>query len=121
MNYTCPVCAFRDLPLPPTSFTICPCCGTEFGYDDFAIGYDALRQRWISHGAQWFASDEWPAPQGWNAFVQLAQGGLVARLAGADTESTIVTVSVPGPQIREHIRMIVTSDTLMYPAAKAAA
>lgn len=120
MNYTCPVCAFRDLPLPPTSFTICPCCGTEFGYDDFATGHDSLRQRWISHGARWFASDEWPRPLGWNAFVQLARGGLVACLTGADTESTMVTVSPLGPQVRARIQMIVRSsdkDTAVKAAA----
>ena len=32
--YTCPVCAYAALIYPPEDFTICPSCGTDFGYHD---------------------------------------------------------------------------------------
>ena len=39
------------------NFEICPCCGTEFGYEDTTLsGVLRARDRWISGGAVWFSS-----------------------------------------------------------------
>lgn len=41
MKYNCSVCGYNNLNFKPyyengyASFQICPCCGFEFGYDDF--------------------------------------------------------------------------------------
>ena len=110
MNYYCPVCGFGGLTEPPANFSICPCCGTEFEYDNFFFGYEALRNRWIANGAQWFAADEWPTPQHWNAFIQLMRAGLVTRISGADTNSKIMTYRVQGQGVQsDKISMILTS------------
>jgi hypothetical protein len=79
MKYLCPVCGFWDLPRPAQDNLICPCCGTQFGYHDFAISHANLRQAWLSNGALWH-SRVYPAPDGWDAVSQLARAGLLAKL-----------------------------------------
>ena len=79
MNYTCPVCGYSRLPDPPSEYTICPSCGTEFGYDDFASTYDDLRQRWILQRMPWFSTHTQP-PQDWNPATQLLNSGLAVRI-----------------------------------------
>lgn len=80
----CPVCGFAidflpwegDLP----SDEICPCCGTHFGYDDFAAGkpedrpnkYKELRARWIAAGMTWFSRSE-QTPKAWDPKKQLSK------------------------------------------------
>jgi len=54
MTYKCPVCGFDDLESAPELFTICPCCGTEFGNTDFDVAHEELRSRWLNQGAPWF-------------------------------------------------------------------
>lgn len=101
---TCPVCGYKlgFLPWGPfgdqASHEICPCCFTEFGYDDDAAleeprdrkeVWKELRERWISNGMKWGgkASDklkdysnnpkyekyskELGPPKGWNPVEQL--------------------------------------------------
>ncbi|MGH8013635.1 MAG: hypothetical protein ACREQ4_14155 [Candidatus Binataceae bacterium] len=70
-NY-CPVCGYDSLTKPPVDYNICPCCGTEFGYDDIAHSWDELRTLWLSGGARWF-SKHTPAPAEWNVLNQVAQ------------------------------------------------
>ncbi len=70
MNYTCPVCGYNELELPPADFTICPSCGTEFGYHDATASIEELRQRWIKRGAPW-TSQAAPPPPDWNPWAQL--------------------------------------------------
>jgi hypothetical protein len=67
---TCPVCGYDKLEFPPINFTICACCGTEFGYDDRVLTADDLRMRWIRHGCPWFDAGE-QIPERWNPFVQM--------------------------------------------------
>lgn len=76
MTYKCPICGYRSLVSPPENNTICPCCGTEFGYDDAVKSHDNLRNVWINRGAPWF-SDKTPKPAGWNPIVQLAIAGFL--------------------------------------------
>ena len=77
----CPVCGYLYLNEPPVdnqgcaSFEICPCCGTEFGYNDANVSHDALRMRWLQSGALWFSKATLP-PDGWSAENQLRNAGL---------------------------------------------
>ena len=79
----CPVCryegpdaaAYEEIGCP--TYEICPCCGTQFGYDDFALTHAELRARWIEGGAKWWASR--PAPAGGDPARQLARQGGAAE------------------------------------------
>ena len=79
-TYTCPVCGFAGLLNPPydghgcASFDICPCCGTEYGYDDSTKSHAELRRAWLATGAPWRSSAT-PPPPGWNPQVQLREAG----------------------------------------------
>lgn len=68
-NRLCPVCGYemRD---PPTDYNICPCCGTEFGYDDAYLTHDDLRVEWLRAGAPWWSPVD-PKPENWDPFRQL--------------------------------------------------
>lgn len=70
MTYTCPVCGYDELTQPPRDYMICPCCFTEFGYDDFTFSPAELRGRWITNGANWHSRRTTP-PANWNAAEQL--------------------------------------------------
>jgi hypothetical protein len=75
-HHRCPVCCYPDLDEPAydelgcASFEICPCCGTEFGYDDSGASHEELRRRWLARGAPWFSRSRLPPP-GWSAVEQL--------------------------------------------------
>ena len=76
-GYFCPVCSYRGLEHPPQDFTICPCCGTEFGLDDFAPrpedmrrAWQELRRAWLEDGARWFDPGT-PQPPRWDPYLQL--------------------------------------------------
>src|ERR1017187_7282190 len=45
--YLCSVCGYDRLEDPPKNFTICPSCGTEFGYDDAFASHAELRAKWL--------------------------------------------------------------------------
>ncbi|HEY8544598.1 MAG TPA: hypothetical protein VIL36_06110, partial [Acidimicrobiales bacterium] len=76
-----PVCGYPGLDEPAwvddaPSYEICPCCGTEFGYQD--VGHEAearaarhreLRQEWIELGCPWWSNRE--PPPGWDPKAQL--------------------------------------------------
>ena len=80
-SYSCPVCGFAGLYAPPydemgcASFDICPCCGTEFGYDDSKTSHSELRRRWIGAGALW-SNRTVNAPPAWDAIRQMRSAGL---------------------------------------------
>jgi hypothetical protein len=69
-RYKCPVCRYPNMVDPPEDHEICPCCGTEFGYDDYDKSFADLRTAWVLRGAPWF-SRETKRPPGWNAMRQL--------------------------------------------------
>jgi hypothetical protein len=79
-SLACPVCGFAELDGPPydelgcPTYEICPCCGTEFGYDDFLTSHAALRERRISKGMPWWSSRQQP-PIGWDPHRQLQEAG----------------------------------------------
>jgi len=74
MKHTCPVCGYDGLEYPPADYSICPSCGTEFGYHDLTFTPAQLRQRWIASGASWQAS-YLPPPPHWSAETQLRNIG----------------------------------------------
>ena len=69
-HYLCPVCGFDGMIDPPKDFNICPCCGTEFGYEDHILTHGELRDMWIEEGCKWF-SDYTTPPENWNPQDQL--------------------------------------------------
>jgi hypothetical protein len=83
--YTCPVCGFDRLELPPANFSICACCGTEFGYDDRVLTHKQLMRIWIRRGFPWFDEAE-ERPDNWNPGEQLQRAGLDSWPAPAITQ-----------------------------------
>lgn len=81
-KYLCPVCGYDQLETPPkdefgcSTFEICPCCGTEFGYDDSNKSYLELRKEWVNAGAKWFSDYNRPS-EGWNPYKQLKKVGFI--------------------------------------------
>jgi hypothetical protein len=72
LQYTCPVCAYSQMPYAADFGNICPCCGTEFGYDDdLGVTFRELRDRWVVNGTPWFSPLDDPAPM-WSGLAQLA-------------------------------------------------
>ena len=75
--HTCPVCGYADLKYPPEDFTICPSCGTEFGYHDSNKTHGELRAEWVKRGSPW-SSRAIERPAGWNGLSQLQPAGFVS-------------------------------------------
>jgi hypothetical protein len=82
------VCGYPGLLDPPYddvsgggSDEICPCCGTQFGYDDFSGDdpvlrrqrWTSLRERWVAAGMAWWSKSR-PPPPGWDPSNQLRRG-----------------------------------------------
>jgi hypothetical protein len=74
VEHHCPVCGYNELQHAPELFTICPCCGTEFGNSDFGVSHEELRACWLARGAPWFDAGT-PRPPAWSADKQLAKAG----------------------------------------------
>ena len=55
VTYTCPVCLY-EMQEPAKDYTICSCCGTEFGYSDVTKTHMQLRAEWIAGGRKWFSN-----------------------------------------------------------------
>ncbi len=70
MTNPCPVCAFA-MPYPASDFHICPCCGTEFGYDDVGATHTELRADWLRGGAKWWSPVDQP-PVAWDPYMQIS-------------------------------------------------
>lgn len=75
-KYVCPVCRYPDINEPAYdgfgcfSYNICPCCETEFGYDDSTVAHSNLREKWVSEGVQWWSKHQ-PKPNSWDPVRQL--------------------------------------------------
>ena len=74
MKYRCPVCKFPELADVPADNNICPCCGTEFGFDDQRKSHAQLRAEWLTRGGKWY-DESTPPPRKWNPYVQLFHAG----------------------------------------------
>jgi hypothetical protein len=85
-DFTCPVCGYPGLYDPPEpgdpshfeSQEICPCCGTQLGYQDG--GPDPtlrqhrqaeLRLRWVAGGMHWWSTGGRQPPPQWDPKSQL--------------------------------------------------
>lgn len=75
-EHCCRVCGLYNDDFPwgedgsSPSYNICPCCGVEFGYEDYTVeSVKRYRMIWIRNGAIWFIPKE--KPQGWNLDIQL--------------------------------------------------
>ncbi len=60
IRFLCPVCGSRGLiepAVPPfATHEICPCCGTQLGYDvTGADDIEEARGEWLASGAPWFS------------------------------------------------------------------
>lgn len=68
----CRVCGYKT-PNPPwgedgkkPSYSICPCCGVEFGYEDSTMAsIKTYRRKWKEQGYPWFVPDL--MPKNWQA------------------------------------------------------
>jgi hypothetical protein len=82
--FSCPVCRYAQLREQPydeygcATYSICPCCGTEFGYDDSIKTHIVLREKWISLGMPWWSTHILP-PDGWNPVQQLHQSTVLPQ------------------------------------------
>ena len=65
MKNICPICNYDGLFEPPYndngfgSYEICPCCGFQFGYDDFPNKDEQInlwREQWMVGGCKWFSN-----------------------------------------------------------------
>jgi hypothetical protein len=74
-RYDCPVCGYTGLEYPPTDYTICPCCGVEFGYETAGRSFYELRNEWVNTGAHWTSRVD-PTPWNWNPWLQLSSARL---------------------------------------------
>jgi len=97
-TYTCPVCAYPAMTEPVEEGNICPCCGTEFGYDDdLEVTYTQLRARWLQGGALWF-SHVVPAPITWDPILQLLEADLDPEELHCDDVTSTSNTEVAGSQ-----------------------
>lgn len=108
MSYRCLVCAYDQMPHPPSGYNICPCCGVEYGLDDAFDSHEQLRDEWLAAGAPWFSQVvPYDRPANWDAWEQLEYAGLpytVARPQG-QFQTSISTVPIPdGFRLVELIR-----------------
>jgi len=77
--YICPVCGYDKIVNPiydsngQGTYEICPCCGFEFGSDDFPDKEQAFknwRTHWIEKNYLWF-SNYTKKPENWEPQKQL--------------------------------------------------
>ena len=106
----CPVCFFPDLEEPAREFSICPCCGTEFGVDDYSprgispdVIHRELRWQWLERGAPWF-DPETPKPYGWSGFEQIWNSPYWLRNVVSTAAPTLhVTVAPKGYVVQARV------------------
>lgn len=101
--YMCPVCGYDRLSEPPADFTICPCCATEFEYDDVIRSREDLRASWLRSGAKWWSSVDNP-PNGWDPYAQLN------RIIKPTRRGTVLIA----PPLPTWLRMLAGAETTRY-------
>ena len=78
----CPVCGYDGLYDPAFnergvgSDELCPCCGFQFGLDDFPYEdrerlVAEWRERWVAGGCRWKFTSDGLLPKGWDPQAQL--------------------------------------------------
>lgn len=81
-KYTCYVCGYPELDELPRgengkipSFSICDCCGIQFGYEDTSEeNIRKYREKWIETGGEWLIKDA--RPKNWSMKDQLKNIGI---------------------------------------------
>lgn len=102
-TYTCPICAYSRMPYAADEGNICPCCGTEFGFDDdLGVSFRNIRDRWVANGTPWFSPLD-ARPLFWSGIAQLVSAGYVNLIPNARAKSTgcvdsLNTFSAPQPR-----------------------
>lgn len=77
---------------PVAEGNICPCCGTEFGYDDdLGVTYEQLRRLWIEQGMPWF-SRATTQPVGWDPLTQLIEADYDFHFVDEQTTTTTFVI-----------------------------
>lgn len=107
MNAVCPVCGYNKLLHPPKDHYICPCCGTEFGFDDDAYSHEELRREWIAKGMLWFSRSTQP-PLNWNGYKQLLSAGLCVTIGATSARASIFNIGNALIQGRPSIAQVVS-------------
>lgn len=100
-RYTCPVCAYSQMPYSADEGNICPCCGTEFGYDNtMGVTFRMIRDRWVVAHTPWFSPLDTP-PTLWSGIAQLILADYEFTWPEWLNVSTSrpTPVSVPGPRL----------------------
>ena len=83
-KYYCKVCGNELANAPwgidgttPT-YEICPCCGVEFGNEDYTLeSVKRYREQWIYNGAKWFRVKM--QPKNWDLGKQLGNISITFR------------------------------------------
>lgn len=79
MLHKCPICNFKGLYQAPYNIQgvgsdeICPCCGFQYGYDDYPdkkMAQLEWRKKWAEGGFQWFSKTRITV-EGWDGYKQL--------------------------------------------------
>lgn len=104
--YMCPVCGYGQLSDPPLNFTICPSCGTEFGYDDAFVNHAELRIQWLRNGARWWSPVDRP-PADWDAYIQVdnVASFLWSRLRETNQQTFTEFVVTGGDVLRQRVQL----------------
>lgn len=105
--HLCPVCGYDRLTEPPRDFTICPSCGTEFGYDDAFASHSQLRTRWLQNGARWWSPVD-QCPDNWDPTLQVEAvvSAIWAYLAQQQTTTNAPAKVLSGPQYNPPISSV---------------
>lgn len=88
-GYACPVCLFPDLDAryEPRSYSICPSCGTEYGYEDVedVVIRTRCREKWFLSAHAWWAHGlEGHNEPAWWPALRLALWGPPQAVAAVD-------------------------------------
>ncbi len=82
---------------PPEDHYICPCCGTQFGYDDVNHSFLQIRNIWLQRGGQWF-NTEFPyfiRQRNWNAWDFLDASGLSYNVPNPQRGQREYSIRIP--------------------------
>jgi hypothetical protein len=96
---TCPVCGYDKLKYPARDYTICPSCGTEFGYHDTSRTFEELRISWMARGMQWHSLVV-SRPLNWKPVAQLLAAGLLPVVNKASSEMSRSEARIGGARLR---------------------
>ncbi len=97
---------------PPEDHYICPCCGTQFGYDDVNHTFRQLRNIWLQAGGQWFNPECSYCLRDlrWNAWDHLDASGLPYDVPNAQREHREYSFQIPVESVMDSRELAVVDD-----------